>query len=97
MIIDHEEKHGAGTFYIMNDGYRRAEMRYLIRNGVMNIYHTEVSPRLAGHNVGKRLVEAGVNYAREQNIKILPTCPFARATFARTSDWSDVLVNETQE
>jgi uncharacterized protein len=91
MEIKQEERHGAGAFYIEEDGKRIGEMRYLIRHGVMNIYHTEVKPSLSGHNMGHKLVEAGVNYARKMDIKILPTCPFAGAVFERTEAYRDVL------
>ncbi|MCL6261408.1 N-acetyltransferase [Aquiflexum sp. TKW24L] len=41
---------------------------------------------------GKKLVLAGVEYARKKNIKILPLCPFARGVFSRKKDLRDVLV-----
>jgi len=94
MEIKNEERHHAGSFYIDDDGKRRGEMRYLVRSNVMNIYHTEVDPDLSGHNWGFKLVETGVNYARENHLKILPTCSYARSVFLRTADFKDVLVED---
>ena len=93
MEIKNEERHHAGAFYIDDNGERLGEMRYLTRDGVMNIYHTEVSEKLQGHHMGEKLVEAGVKYARENNFKILPTCTFARSVFNRVKEYGDVLVN----
>ena len=92
MEIKNEEHHHAGAFYLDDSGTRMGEMRYIIRDTVMNIYHTEVSPQLQGQHMGEKLVEAGVNYARENHLKILPTCVFARSVFNRVKAYADVLV-----
>ena len=93
MEIKNEEHHHAGAFYIDDNGDRLGEMRYLTRDGVMNIYHTEVNEKLKGQHMGEKLVEAGVKYARENHLKILPTCTFARSVFNRTPAYGDVLVS----
>jgi hypothetical protein len=92
MEIKNEERHHAGAFYIDDNGNRLGEMRYLTRDGVMNIYHTEVNEELQGKHMGEKLVEAGVNFARENHLKILPTCTFARSVFNRVKEYHDVLV-----
>jgi predicted GNAT family acetyltransferase len=92
MEIKNEERHHAGAFYIDDNGNRRGEMRYLVRDGIMNIYHTEVDAKLQGLHMGDKLVEAGVKFARENQFKILPTCTFARSVFNRTPTYDDVLV-----
>jgi predicted GNAT family acetyltransferase len=92
MEIKNEERHHAGAFYIGDNGERLGEMRYLVRDGIMNIYHTEVNEKLQGKHMGDKLVEAGVKYARENHFKILPTCTFARSVFDRTPAYGDVLV-----
>ena len=92
--IKNEERHHAGSFYVEEKGKRIAEMRYLIRHDVMNIYHTEVTPECKGKNIGFELVKTGVNFARENNLKILPTCPFAKKVFDRTPEFKDVLTEE---
>jgi uncharacterized protein len=92
MEIKNEEHHHAGAFYIDDNGNRLGEMRYLTQNNVMNIYHTEISAQLQGKHMGEKLVEAGVNFARENHLKILPTCFFARSVFSRVKAYADVLI-----
>jgi hypothetical protein len=92
--IRQEERHHAGSFYLDDNGTRMGEMRYIVRDGVMNIYHTEVNPQLGGHNWGFKLVETGVNYARENHLKILPTCTYAHSVFMKTPEFKDVLVED---
>lgn len=55
------------------------------------INHTEVSPDFNGKGVGKKLVLAAVDFARKENKKIIPLCPFAKATFDKNEDLRDVL------
>jgi len=95
MEIKQEERHHAGSFYLDDSGKRMGEMRYLNKDGIMNIYHTEVDPALKGHNWGFKLVEAGVKYARENKLQILPTCPYARSVFERMEAFRDVLVEDS--
>jgi len=55
------------------------------------IDHTEVNPAFNGKGVGKQMVVAAVEYARENQLKIIPLCPFAKATFDKNTDLQDVL------
>lgn len=55
------------------------------------IDHTEVNPDFSGKGIGKQLVMAAVEFARENGLKILPLCPYAKSVFDRTPTISDVL------
>ncbi|OXG06653.1 hypothetical protein BC749_102578 [Flavobacterium araucananum] len=55
------------------------------------IDHTEVNEGFNGKGVGKKLVLAAVEYARTNNVKIIPLCPFAKSVFDKTEDIRDVL------
>ena len=92
MNIQQEESASKGTFFIEEGGERLAFMTYS-KAGTSRIIidHTEVSPELKGKNAGKQLVSAAVDYARKNNIKILPLCPFARSVFERVKEYADVL------
>lgn len=55
------------------------------------IDHTEVNSKFSGQGVGKKMVLAAVDFARKEGVKILPLCPFAKATFDKTPEIRDVL------
>lgn len=55
------------------------------------IDHTEVAEAFEGRGLGKQLVKAAVLYARANDIKIVPLCPFAKGVFDRVEEYSDVL------
>lgn len=55
------------------------------------IDHTDVAEELKGQGVGRKLLNKVVSYARENQIKILPLCPFAKSVFDKDPSISDVL------
>ncbi len=55
------------------------------------IDHTEVNEAFAGQGVGKKLVMKAVDYARDNNLKIIPLCPFAKSVFDKVEEIRDVL------
>lgn len=81
-----------GSFYYESEGKRLAEMTYIFAGPQKIIIdHTEVDDSLRGQGVGYKLVEASVQFARENQLKILPLCPFAKAVFDKTTAYKDVL------
>ncbi len=92
MIIQREEHGSKGAFFIQEQGERQAEMTYTMAGPQrMIIDHTEVSDALRGKSAGKQLVAAAVEYARANQLKIIPLCPFAKAVFDKTPSFQDVL------
>jgi predicted GNAT family acetyltransferase len=55
------------------------------------IDHTEVNAAFSGRGVGKMLVMKAVAYARENKLKIMPLCPFAKSVFDKDPEIADVL------
>jgi predicted GNAT family acetyltransferase len=87
----HQEPKGAkGAFYIERDGKRLANMSYSMAGTSAIIDHTDVDDALRGTGAGKRLVGAAVAWARQESIKILPLCPFAKSVFDKTPEFADV-------
>ena len=59
--------------------------------GLIIIDHTEVPETLSGLGLGVRLVESGVQFARDSGRKIVPLCPYAAHQFRKHAEWHDVL------
>ena len=92
MLIKNKQVKGKGMFYVEMDGNILAEMVYSMpSSNKMIIEHTEVSEELKGKNVGNQLVHTAVEYARTNNIKIVPLCPFASSVFKKKPEYADVL------
>ncbi|MDZ7807103.1 MAG: GNAT family N-acetyltransferase [Gracilimonas sp.] len=92
MDIQHRSSDTKGEFFIEKDGKHIAEMTYSKAGGdKIIIDHTEVFNSGRGKGYGKKLVEHGVQFAKENNLKILPLCPFAKAIIMKDDDLKDVL------
>lgn len=93
MEIQHEEKGSKGAFFVKEKDVRLAEMTYsLTNNSIMIIDHTEVDDVLRGKSVGAQMVKAAVEFARKNQLKIIPLCPFAKSVFdKKKEEYQDVL------
>ena len=58
----------------------------------MILDHTEVSDTYRGQTIGKRILMQIVEFARQNKIKIIPLCPFAKSVFDKTESIRDVLL-----
>ena len=65
--------------------------KYLLAGGKMVIEHTEVPEALEGRGIAGRIVRTALDYAREQNLKVLPICPYAKAWIGRHPEYQDLL------
>lgn len=93
MKIQNKKVGNKGIFYVEKDKKTVAEMIYNMPSAdKMIIEHTEVSEALKGQGAGAQLVHEAVEYARENNIKIIPLCPFANSVFKKKPEYADVLV-----
>jgi uncharacterized protein len=92
MDIKLEQSQSKGSFYVEENGVRLAEMTFSkAGDSKIIIDHTEVSDALRGSGAGLKLVAAGVEHARKNNLKIIPLCPFAKSVFDRRAEYRDVL------
>jgi predicted GNAT family acetyltransferase len=57
----------------------------------MILDHTEVNNDYRGQGIGKKILMKIVEYVRENNIKIIPLCPFTKSVFDKTESIRDVL------
>jgi len=92
MLIQNKKVGTKGIFFIEQDGKKVAEMVYSMPSPEkMIVEHTEVDDVLKGKNIGKQLVHHMVEYARTQDIRVIPLCPFTKSVIKRTPEYSDIL------
>jgi predicted GNAT family acetyltransferase len=91
--VRREQKGHRGAFYIDDEGGRLAELTFSAApdGQLVILEHTEVDESLRGQGIARKLVETAVTWAREQQIKLVPVCPFAKAVFDREPAFRDVL------
>ncbi|MFA5481482.1 MAG: GNAT family N-acetyltransferase [Bacilli bacterium] len=64
------------------------------RDNIIILDHTYVNRSLRGRGLGKILVDKVVEHARTNNLKIIPTCPFAKDLLEGTAKYADVLLSD---
>jgi len=83
-------------FYVEEDGQLLAQMIFMApAPHKIIVEHTEVDASMEGKGLAKALVHHAVEYARTNNLKITPFCPYTKAVLARTPEWQDVLEKQS--
>lgn len=88
MTVQHDSENNRFTIET-DDG--PAELEYVMKGGAIAFVHTEVPEAARGQDIGTALVEHGLNYARENDLKVLPLCPFVKAYMDRHEETHDLL------
>ena len=63
---------------------------FKIKN-LSTIDHTFVDPDIRGQNVAAYLIKIIVEQARNENVKIIPLCSFAKKEFMKIDEYKDIL------
>lgn len=81
-------------FEIEVDG-QLAVSQYRRSNGTIVFTHTEVPPEHEGQGIGNQLAEAALDYARREQLRVVPRCRFVAAFIARHPEYADLVDDET--
>ena len=87
-VRHNEDQH---RFQIDLDDGSTAFAAYNRRSQAIMFTHTEVPTSHEGQGIGTMLVKAGLAYAREQQLKVIPTCRFFAAYMRRHAEVQDLL------
>lgn len=92
MNIQHKDGDSKGSFFIEEGGEVIAEISYSkAGSDKIIIDHTEVTEERRGEDIGKSLVEHTVKYARDNDLKVIPLCSFAKSVIEQDESLQDVL------
>lgn len=84
VAIEREELNGVHEFVLRIDGERVGFLEYTRPEvGVMRIDYVEVEPELRGTGLGLQLVEKAVAFARDNRLRVVPLCSYARMVITR--------------
>jgi uncharacterized protein len=76
---------------VLHDGRVAGYAHYRAGQPAYVFDHTVVADEHEGEGIGSTLAEGVVAYAREKGLRVLPTCSFLRAHFARHPEDRDVV------
>lgn len=63
-----------------------AELTYRVQDERLVINYVGVPPQLGGQGIGGKMVAAALRKAAEENLAVVPVCPFARSWLQRNPD-----------
>jgi len=91
--IEQEDNGLKGRFAIYDNDVFAGEMTYTWAGQEKFIIdHTGVEDAFGGRSMGKKMVLSAVEFARKNNLKIIPLCPFAKRVFDKDTEIRDVLL-----
>ncbi len=70
----------------------RAVTDYHLKDNIIILTHTEVSPALEGRGVARRLIQTALDEAREKGYQVVPLCPFVAAYVRRHPEYQDLVM-----
>ncbi|MFU8786186.1 MAG: GNAT family N-acetyltransferase [Candidatus Izemoplasmataceae bacterium] len=87
-----EIKSGDKMFYIgESETEAVARIHYKVESDKVIIANsTFVDPSLRGQQIAKKLLDRLADFARENNLKIKPTCSYVVTAFERYKEYEDV-------
>ncbi|MCX6816155.1 MAG: GNAT family N-acetyltransferase [Candidatus Aenigmarchaeota archaeon] len=80
-----------GQFFIEAAG-RKAVLDYVIDGDRMDIFHTFTAEELRGLNLAEKLTQAAFEFAKKNNLKVVPTCPYVKDTFLKKHKEFDKMI-----
>ncbi|USE84902.1 GNAT family N-acetyltransferase [Acinetobacter tibetensis] len=92
MQFQHHNNAEKGEFFLNDaEGQCIAEITYIWRDASTIVAdHTWVDDSLRGQGVARQLLDVLVEYAREQQLKIVPVCTYVDVMFKRDQSLLDV-------
>ncbi|MCW9717776.1 GNAT family N-acetyltransferase [Avibacterium sp. 21-599] len=85
MNIQHQQNQQDGEFFVLDDqGQKVAKLTYyFIDAHSINANHTYVSERLRGQGVADKLYQALVQFVREHQLNLVPSCSYIERKWLR--------------
>ncbi|MBC3178417.1 GNAT family N-acetyltransferase [Corynebacterium lujinxingii] len=64
---------------------------YIDRDGARELPHTVVDPKFRGQGLSKPLIEAALDDARADDMRVIPSCPAVERFIEQNPEYSDLV------
>ena len=68
-----------------------AYLSYNVYDDIIDLSYTYTPAELRGMGIAKIVVEHALKYAKENNLKVIPTCSYVQAFVERNNNYKDLL------
>jgi predicted GNAT family acetyltransferase len=86
--VRHNES--AQRFEVAVDGHA-ALLAYHRTPGLISLDHTEVPPPIEGQGVAAKLTQAALEFARAEQLRVVPACSYASAFIREHPEYQDLV------
>ena len=77
-------------FIIYYEG-KESFIEYRLSENEIDLYHTYTDPDLRGKGLAALVVRAAFKFAKENNLKVVPTCSYVQAFIKRNDEYSELI------
>ncbi|NWF90449.1 MAG: N-acetyltransferase [Ignavibacteriaceae bacterium] len=82
---EHQQK-----FYVITENLE-SHLHYVKLDNILDLNHTYVPYQLRGKGIAGKLVEAALEYAKQNGFKIIPSCSYVDVYFQRHPEYEYLL------
>jgi|YelNatPaOPRAMG01_1025707.scaffolds.fasta_scaffold38382_5 predicted GNAT family acetyltransferase len=76
---------------VVDFGGSEAFLKFHVSKGKMYIDSTFTPEEHRGKGAGTKMMEAAINYAKENKLTVVPVCPFSVEFFKKHPEYKDML------
>ena len=73
-----------------------AFIEYKLFRDTLFLIHTEVPSALKGKGAAGAPVQKALQYAKNNNYRIVPICPFVRSFLEKHKEWNDIVAPDAE-
>jgi predicted GNAT family acetyltransferase len=77
--------------FIITIDNKECYVEYNMENNKMNLYHTYTDPDLRGKGLAAKVVVAAFEYAKSNNLKIIPGCTYVQSFVSKHKEYDELL------
>lgn len=83
--------HKPGEFFTVING-KKAVLDYTVKGGRMDLFHTFTDIELRGQGIAEKLAQAAFEFAKKNNLRVVPTCDYVRDYFLKKHrEWDSIV------
>jgi predicted GNAT family acetyltransferase len=88
--VIHEKENERFVIYVEgNEVY----VEYTMRNNTIDLHHTYTHPALRGKGLAAQVVRAALEFAKDNSLKVIPTCSYVQAFIAKNAHYKELVSN----
>ena len=88
--VIHEKENERFVIYI--DGHE-VYVEYTMRSNKIDLHHTYTHPALRGKGLAAHVVRAAFEFAKENNLKVIPTCSYVQTFVSKNEQYNELVIN----